>query len=224
MLRLISVWGEPCGLYNIDPSAQFEAGMIGGLNLVASEIFMTVSDGSTIQPFGILDNNRTQAFTSVISDESVIVEVADDGTGHSSVAANGYLNNPNIIPSTFISDVTVVLIAINGVITIPAGTALNYDNNDDGNLDSIRVICNYRYTVTGVPGDDDTLGSGKVNVWFTRGIYSSDQFDPTVAYPLNGLLYCNNEGRFSSTANGPALGMTVTPPSALSGALDFLWF
>jgi len=64
------------------------------------------------------------------------------------------LENPNVLPDSFVCDIPVYLRERNGVIVIPAGTELNYDIDGDGIPDSIRAVCSYSYQVPGIPGDN----------------------------------------------------------------------
>lgn len=198
--------------------------MIGGLIELGGEILMTVSDGVTIQPYGILDDVKARAFTQPVLDEQVVIAAAADGYGNSLADASGFLQHPNVVPVTFTADHDVTLVALNGVITVVAGTALNYDASGDDVFDSFLVTCSYTYEVAGLPGDDTTVGSGQVTLWIARGEYATDQFDPTIQYPLNGTLYCGSDGKMTSRVNGPGLAMVTTPPTALHNELTMLWF
>ena len=105
---------------------------------------------------------------------------------------------PHVNEKSFTSTVSVILNPVNAVITVPAGTELNYDSNDDGVNDSFKVICNYIYRVANKPGDDTTLGSGRITIHYQRGIYATDQFDTTQVYPLNSTLYVGFDGKLTS--------------------------
>ena len=132
---------------------------------------------------------------------------------------------PNIIEASFTSTVSIVLNVVNGVITVPAGTILNHDSDGDGTFDSFRVIVNYIYRVAGKPGDDTTVGSGRVTIHYQRGIYATDQFDTTQIYPVNCTLYVGLDGKLSSaqpTDNHPGVAICTGPPSAAIGTLEFM--
>jgi len=224
MLRLLYPQGIPTGIWPIDPTVAFQAGMIGGLKQIGGEIVMTISDGVSIQPYGIIDDMRDKAFQKPSVDESVIVPAVADSHGKTLVDVMGLLKYPSVVVSSFIADVDVILNPVNGAITIPAGTSLNYDSNLDGVFDAVKVVCSYIRNVPDIPGDDTTMASGKMTVWFTRGEYATDQYDTTVAYPLNCTLYCGLDGRFTSKPNGPGIGMCTGMPSSLLNMLQFMWF
>jgi hypothetical protein len=84
------------------------------------------------------------------------------------------------------------------------------------------------YQIPNTPGDDTTLGSGRVTIWFHRGIYLSDQFDTTARYPLSHLLFVNEKGLLTTkrlAENYPGIAMITSPPTMINGGfLEFLWF
>jgi len=224
-LRLLDVGlGRPTGMFVVDPTVEFQAGMIGGLTTIGGDIVCTVSDGATIQPMGIIDDIKAQSFLRPSTNEAVIIAATNDGNDKAASSVSGVLDHATIVESSFISDVDVVLNYVNGIITVPAGTDLNYDNDSDNVYDSILVTCSYTYEVSDLPGDDTTLGSGKVTVWYSRGFFATDQYDTTVSYTLNATLYCGSDGKLTSTSNGPGIAMVTAPPSALIAELQFLWF
>ena len=107
-----------------------------------------------------------------------------------------------------------------------AGTELNLDTDGDGILDAIRVVVNYIYQVPDIPGDDTTVGSGRVTIWFSRGFFATDQFDTTVSYPLNATLFVGLDGKLTTkqiTPTHPGLAVVTGPPTALVNTLEFLW-
>jgi hypothetical protein len=135
------------------------------------------------------------------------------------------LEFPNIIENSFTSTVSIVLNIVNGVITVPSGTVLNHDSDGDGTFDSFRIIVNYIYRVSGKPGDDTTIGSGRVTVHYQRGIYAADQFDTTQIYPVNCTLYVGLDGKLTSqqpTESHPGVAICTGPPSASIGTLEFM--
>lgn len=225
MLRLIHVPNAlPVGFFPVDPTVEFEPGQIGGLRNLGAEVVCTISDGTTVPPLGIIDDWKTRALSRASMNEEVVITAADDGSGKSLVDAMGYLQNPSVIESSFVSTVPVVLNPVNGTITAPAGTPLNFDSNLDGKNDSIKVVCSYAYSVPDVPGDDTTAASGKVTLWVHRGIYQTDQFDTTVAYPLNATLFVTNDGKLTSRDTGsPGIAIVTGPPSSLVGQLQLMW-
>lgn len=229
MLKLIHL-PNPHGLsLPVDPTAEFEPGMIGQLKLLGNDIMAGVSDGTA--PLGIIDDIRTTAFTKSQVDEVVeilVEEIEVDGNGQR-VNTNeevGFLEFPNIVESSFTSTISVALNEVNGAIIVPAGTPLNFDADDDGILDSFKIIVNYMYRVATMPGDDSTVGSGRVTLYYQRGIYATDQFDTTQAYPLNATLYVGLDGRLTTkqpTDNHPGIAVVTGPPSATNGTLEFLF-
>ncbi len=213
---------------SVDPTAEFEPGMFAQLGLIGNDIVASVSDGTA--PLGIIDDVRTSAFTRAQIDELVIVDAQTsiiDGNGKrvSTVSVTGVLEYPNIIENSFTSTVSIVLNSVNAVITIPAGTELNHDTTGDGINDSFRVIVNYIYRIAGRPGDDTTVGSGRITIHYQRGIYATSQFDTTQAYPLNVTLYVGLDGKLTSsqpTDSHPGVAICTGPPSAAAGTLEFM--
>ena len=226
-LRLIMPQGLPYGLAAVDPTIEFQAGMIAGFTQLGADIIATLSDGNTIQPFGLIDDNKDSAFSAPVVDEQIVIPAVGvpDGYGNyrSTIDVMGFLQFPSVIAGTFTSNVTVYLNPVNGTITVPAGTILNHDSDNDGEPDSFLVTCSYTYEITGTLGEDTTSGSGQMTIWFTRGLYATDQFETNVDYQLNDTLYCSENGKITSVANGPALGVCTGPPSALQQDIEFLW-
>ena len=212
----------------VDPTAEFEPGMFAQLGLIGNDIVAGVSDGTA--PLGIIDDVRTTAFTKAQVDEIVVIDVATselDANGRriSSADVTGVLEFPSIIENSFTSTISVVLNFVNGVITVPAGTELNHDSDGDGTFDSFRIITNYIYRVPAKPGDDTTVGSGRITVHYQRGIYATDQFDTTQVYPVNCTLYIGLDGKISSsqpTDSHPGVALCTGPPSASIGTLEFM--
>ena len=213
---------------SVDPTAEFEPGMFAQLGLIGNDIVASISDGTA--PLGIIDDVRTSAFTRPQIDEIVLVDAQGsvlDGNGKrvSTVDVTGVLEFPNIIENSFTSTVSIVLNSVNGVITIPSGTELNFDSTGNGTNDSFRIVVNYIYRIAGKPGDDTTVGSGRITIHYQRGIYATDQFDTTQAYPLNITLYIGLDGKLTSaqpTDNHPGVALCTGPPSSSIGTLEFL--
>ena len=119
-----------------------------------------------------------------------------------------------------------ILNSINGILTLPADALLNWDANGDGRPDSVKTVVNYVYQVASLPGDDTTIGSNRITIWFQRGIFATDQFDTLQRYPLNATLFVNEEGKLTTkqaTANHPGVAMVTGPPSANVTNLEFMW-
>lgn len=229
MLKVIHTNGQTPVSLPVDPTAEFQGGMVAQLKVMGNDIVAGVSDGTA--PYGIIDDVRTTAFTRAKIDEVVIVpvkatEIDDSGDLVSSDDVTGFLEFPNIIESSFTSTMDVVLNSINGAVTIPSETPLNYDADSDGVMDSFRLVVNYVYRVAGRPGDDSTLGSGRVTIHYQRGLYATDQFDTLAVFPVNATLYVGLDGKVTTkqpTENHPGIGFVTGPPSAINSTLEFMW-
>lgn len=226
-LRLLYTSGNVHGLWPLDPSIEMQAGQLGTLIQIGGDIFVTVSDGCTYPPIGIIDDVKTEAFSKNSLDELVFIPATGvpDGYGNliSTVDVMGFLQNTNIIPSTFVSTMDLLLNPRNGTVTVPAGSILNkVDPNDPGQT-GFEVLVSYMFQVPDLPGEDTTAGSGKVSLHIFRGIFQTDQFDPVVEYPLMCPLYCNTDGRLTSCENGPIIGICTAPPSILIDEIEFMW-
>jgi len=213
---------------SVDPTAEFEPGMFAQLGLIGNDIVASISDGTA--PLGIIDDVRTAAFTKAQIDEIIVIDspgsVLDaNGNRVSTVDGTGVMEFPHIIQDSFTSTISVVLNIVNGVITVPSGTQLNHDSDGDGTFDGFRIIVNYIYRVAGKPGDDTTVGSGRVTIHYQRGIYATDQFDTTQIFPVNCTLYVGLDGKLTSaqpTDNHPGVAICTGPPSAAIGTLEFM--
>lgn len=229
MLRLIQVGNTLPLSFPVDPTSSFQPGQVAQLKVIGNEIVCGVSDGTA--PLGIIDDANTSAFTAPVTDEVVIVPVVAISDGYQLVAAmdtKQELQFANIVRSSFVADVEgLVLNDINGVITVPAGTPLNFDSDNNGILDSVRIIVSYIYRIPNVPGDNTTAGSARITVWFQRGIFETDQFDTTQRYVVNATLFVNADGLLTTaqpTASHPGVAMVTGPPTGIVETLEFLWF
>lgn len=226
-LRLIQVGNSLPFSFPVDPSAEFQPGMIAQLNAMGNQIVCGVSDGTC--PIGIIDDIKTSSFTTSQIDEVVIVAAAgvlSGGYWVTPVEIKAELENPNILQRSFVADIDVGLIARNGVIVIPAGTRLNFDQAGSGTPDSIRVVCSYTYQVPSIPGDDSTIGSGRVTVWFNRIIAASDQYETNVIYPLGAPLFVSESGLLTTrkpSENHVTVALVTGPPVSSFPSLEFLW-
>ena len=120
----------------------------------------------------------------------------------------------------------VALFPRNGMILFPAGTALNFDFDGDGIPDAIRTVVSYTYQIPNVSGDDSTLGSGHITVWFQRGIFQTDMYETNQRYPLNSILFVSENGRLTTSQPNedyPGVAMVTGPPTAAFGTLEFVW-
>jgi hypothetical protein len=182
---------------------------------------------------GIIDDVNTKSFSQPAIDEEVIfgpdligTPVVGPGgqlvTGHDVMTV---LQNPSIVKGSFVSNYPVIINYKNGVAKVPAGSFLNYASIVGGTLDSIRIIVSYIYQVPDLPGDNSTIGSGRITVWFTRGIFGTDIFDTTQGYPLNCPLYSGLDGKLTSKqpfVNAPGIAICIGPPTALDNMLQFM--
>ena len=134
MLKVIHTGNALPMSLSVDPTAEFEAGIFAQLKLIGNDIVAGVSDGTA--PLGIIDDVRTTAFTAAQVDEIVLIDAGVSGADDSGDLVNladitQVLEYPSIIDDSFTSTVSVVLNSVNGVITVPAGTELNYDSDDE---------------------------------------------------------------------------------------------
>jgi len=229
VLRLLQIGNALPYSYPVDSSSIFQPGQMAQLKLFGQDIVAGLSDG--LAPLGIIDDARSNVFTKPAWDEIVVIPcvgVKDAYDRWISVAdASKNLQEAYVMPSSFVADYdNLILNPVNGIITAPAGSLLNYDSTGSGKPDSIKTIVNYVYNVPNLPGEDTTLGSGRMTIWFTRGIYATDQFDTTQEYPLNAALFVNENGQLTTrqaTPNHPAVAICLAPPSALTAFIDFIF-
>lgn len=230
MLRVIqSGTGRPIS-YPVDPNGVFQPGMIAQIKSMGNDVLAGVSDG--IAPFGIIDDVKDTAFTKPVIDEIVIIKataIANDGYGNLTMAveASKAMNNAYIISSSFVSDVPgLTLNETNGILVAPAGTPLNYATDGGPTPNAVKAIVRYSFQVPNMPGEDTTLGSGRVTLWFTRGVFQTDQYEMT-PFTVNSNLYVSANGKLTTEQtlpNQPSVAMVVVPPSAHNTMLEFLWF
>ncbi|MFA5048483.1 MAG: hypothetical protein WC516_05680 [Patescibacteria group bacterium] len=229
MLRLVQVGNSLPFSYPVDISSTFQPGCIGQLKLIGNNIVLGLSDGTA--PLGIIDDVRTNAFTQPVVDEIVIISangIDTDGYYYYTHAdTKQELRNANLMRTSFVADYDgLILNPVNGILTLPAGSKLNWDSDGDHKVDSVRTITNYVYQVPSIPGDDTTIGSNRVTIWFQRGIFATDQFDTLQKYPLSATLFVNEEGKLSTkqcTPTHPGVAIVTGPPSSMVNSLEFLW-
>lgn len=229
MLRLRSVGNSLPESFIIDPSAEFQPGMICELTSIGNQVMMTVSNGTA--PFGVIDDIKTRAFTNVSWNETVIVGPVDGYVSGGKILSTSEvakeLRRPNILPTSFNSTVKVSLNPINGIITFLAGTELNIDLTGGGVPNGIKAIVNYTYQIPNIPGDDSTAGSGKITVWYQRMMAQTSMFETNQQYPLRANLFVNEYGLLTTRKPSnihPAVGMVCAPPSPMNPLLEFLWY
>lgn len=230
-LRIIQAGlGRPVS-YPVDPNSTFEPGMIGQLKVIGNDVVMGVSDGTA--PIGIIDDIKTVAFTQPVIDEIVDIPIpfaASDGYGNflSTAEAMKDLANANIVQSSFAVSNKIPglqLNPVNGLLIAPVGSVLNYRLNGSPIPNALRVIVRYAFYVPNIPGEDSTLGSGKVTFWFTRGVFETDQYEP-VPFSVNAVLFSSIEGKLTTaqtSPNQPGIAMCTIPPTAHNPRLQFIW-
>ena len=228
MIRLVQVGNTLPASFIVDPSAEFQPGMIAELTVIGNQVMATVSSGTA--PIGIIDDIRTRSFTNVSWNEVVIVPaVGVPGPGGQLVTPidiKAELRKPNIISTSFNSTVNVVLNPNNGVITFLAGTPLNFDLSGTGQPNAIRAIVNYTYHVANIPGDDSTAGSGRVTVWFNRMFLQTDQYETNQQYPVRANLFVSETGLLTTrrpSSIHPAVAMVTAPPTPINPMIELLW-
>lgn len=229
MLKIIHTGTSLAASFTLDPTAEFEPGMIAQLKIIGNDIVCGVSDGTA--PLGMIDDVRTRAFTKRQVDEVLTLEVTDTALDGNSNVVNArdeiqFLQFSNLVERSFTSTLSVVLNPVNGAVIIPAGTPLNFDNNDTGQFDGYKLIVNYSYQIANQPGDDSTIGSGRITVHYDRGFYATDQWDTRQTYPLNATLYVGLDGILTTrqpTSNHPGVAVVTGPPTSTNGTLEFMW-
>jgi hypothetical protein len=229
MLRLVQVGNTLPVSFICDPSAEFQPGMIAELTVIGNQVMATVSNGTA--PIGVIDDIKTKAFSNVSWNETVIVSAVGvpgpNNTIVTPVDIKAELRKPNIIASSFGSDVSVLLNPNNGVITFVAGTPLNIDLSGTGRPNGIKAIVNYTYQISNIPGDDSTQGSGRMTVWFERMFFQTDQYETNQTYPLRANLYCNEYGFLTTRRVSnihPAIGMVTAPPTPMNPMIECLFY
>lgn len=230
MLKLVHIGNTMPFSYIVDHSAEFQPGQIGQLVVIGNQVMMTISNGTA--PIGVIDDIKCRSFTNISWDEviEVLVEDGAPGPGNTIITTHDIkmeLARPNIIPSSFTTTVPVALNPVNGVITFPTDTILNFDMLGTGIPNAIRAVVRYTYYVANIPGDDSTAGTGRVTVWYEKFIFQTNQYETNRQYPLNANLYVSEKGFLTTRRPSdihPAVGMVTAPPSALNSQLECLWF
>jgi hypothetical protein len=229
MLRLVQIGNSLPANFIVDPSAEFQPGMVAELTVIGNQVMATVSNGTA--PLGIIDDIRVKSFTNVSWNEVVIVPATGvpgpGGTIVTPIDIKAELKKANIVPSSFTSTVNVHLNAVNGVITFVAGTQLNFDLLGTGTPNAIRTIVNYTYYVPNIPGDDSTQGSGRITVWFNRMFFQTDMYETNQQYPVKANLYVSETGYLTTRRPSPihpAVAMVTAPPTPMNPMIECLWF
>lgn len=228
MLRLVHYGNALPANFIIDPSAEFQPGMVAELVVIGNQVMVTVSNGTA--PLGIIDDIKTRAFTNISWNEEVTISAygvsGPNGQLVTPVDLKAELKKANIVKASFTSTVKVSLNPVNGIITFVEGTPLNIDLRGTGQPSGIKTIVNYTYQVPNIPGDDSTQGSGRVTVWYNRMFFQTDQYETNQQYPVRANLFVSEYGLFTTRAPSsrhPAVGMVTAPPTTMSPYLEILW-
>src|SRR5271155_5676436 len=108
MLRIVQAGNSLPFSWPVDPSAEFEPGMLAQLTVIGNQVMATVSNGTA--PIGIIDDIKTKAFTNVSWNETVTVPAigvpGPNNTIVTPVDIKVELRRPNIIQSSFTSTVS----------------------------------------------------------------------------------------------------------------------
>ncbi len=229
MLRLVQVGNALPASFIVDPSAEFQPGMVAELTVIGNQVMATVSNGTA--PIGLIDDVKTRSFSAVAWNEVIIVPVSNPVSTVNGLVSpidiRTELVHAYVSSASFQSTVRVQLISTNGVIVVPAGTALNFDLTGSGTPDAIRTVCNYTYQVPNIPGDDSTMGSGRVTIWYNRMFFQTDQYESNQVYPVKANLYVSEVGLFTTrrpSAVHPAVAMVTAPPTSMNTMIEALFF
>lgn len=194
----------PQGDFLVDPTATFEAGMLGTLTGNTAGLPQVVLAVSGSAPIGIIDDNKTTQFLATVVNEAV----ASGATT---------LNNANLVSGTVVTVAganIAVTSYVNGTITSTTGTSTT----------------SYSYYIPGKAGDDTTLASGKCTLWLQPGEYATDVYEVEVlagggtgvAYNVGDTLRCSaNHKLIGTAAGGTLVGYVTKTPSAGNPFLHF---
>lgn len=230
MLKILNRFGADPWQWPVDPAAEFQGGIIAELKPSGNQIICGVSSG--LRPLGIIDDIKTNAYSSTVVDEVHYIPVEQKIKNADNKWVTAYdilwpLKNPNITPKSFVGTVQCTLNPRNGLLIFPAGTVLNGDQDGDGVPDIIYTRVSYSYQIPNQPGDDTTAATRRVTVWLSRLLAQTDQFDPKVTYPLTHPLFVNESGQLTTrqiTTSHPPMAIVTAPPTFNSSWLEFLWF
>lgn len=229
MLRIVYSGRSTPASFILEPSAEFMPGQVAELTIFGNQVMATVSNGTA--PLGIIDDIRTKAFSSTAWNEVIIAAASGEPNGQGQLVTpidvKAELKHSNININSFISTVDVALIPTNGVVVFPAGTVLNFDMTGSGTPNAIRTIVNYTYQVPNIPGDDSTIGSGRVTVWYDRMFVATDQYETNQSYPLKANLYVSEKGLFTTRRPSnihAAVAMVTAPPTPQNPTIELMWY
>lgn len=230
MFRIIHATSSQPYWFISDPSATFEPGQAGQLMSLNNQLVCSVSDG--LCPIGIIDDIKTKSFSQNKINEEHIISITPDNMlwtpdGYvTRIDVKEELAESNLIKKSFSTSVPCLLNEKNGVITLVAGTKLNFNLSGGESPDAIRLFVCYTYYVPNVPGDDST-SSGRITIWYGRMIMENTMIETNVMYPVNQPVYINERGLFTTRLVSPvhpSMAMVICPPSTQSGFAQFLWW
>ncbi len=229
MLRLVHVGNSIPYSWPVDPSSEFDAGMIAQLAVHGNNVVCGVSDGTA--PIGIIDDIRMRAFHTAVVDKVIIagpiVGVQVGSKWVTPVNVKAELEHAYIDAGSFVSNpVDCELKPVNGVITFLQGTELNMDADGDGVPDSIRTVVSYTYQIPNTPGDDSVTASGRITVWFQRIIAATDIFETNQRYPISSNLFVSETGRLTTrqpSPTHPSVAIVTGSPTSIASSVEFLW-
>jgi len=226
MLRIVHYGNSQPTSFIVDPACEFEPGQFAQLTVISNQVMATVSNGTA--PIGVIDDIKTKSFKAVSWNEVIIVQangVMSGGVLVSSTDIKAELKHPHIDKNSFNSNVDVTLNPTNGVITFIAGTPLNFDLLGTGIPNAIRAIVTYSYQVPNIPGDDSTLGSGRVTVWYQKMFFQTNKYETNQQYPVNANLYVSEIGILTTRKPGadyPSVGIVTAPPTSQHSFIEVL--
>lgn len=205
--------GREMGNKSVDPNTTFEAGMIGKYT---SDGTITICDSSN--PAGVLKWNKTTTKSAVSVREAVVLNTTVASTLSHANISNVKVEDVAGVNYVVVTDYTVN--AVNGTIT---------RNGSGGIGDGETVYVTYTYVKTSADIDsdeldgknfslnlDDTAGSGKIVLIQGLSTVYTDQYDTSVDYAVEDVLYCGNDGKFTNVdaGSGDAFGRVISVPTA----------
>lgn len=241
VVRPLYTTGQPHGRYNVDPTATFEAGQVGMLATDAQGNTVVTLAGS--QPFGIIDDNKTVAFTQPVFGELHTTKVA---AGSTWVANNAnlvsgsqlvYKLSSTGVATPVASPADYTIAYTSGIFTVVAlgaiATAAPYlSSTGSGPADSIHVVVQYQFAVPGVAGADSTLGSGLVTLHFQKGEFAVSVYDTAALYAVGTKLFVGDGAVGNAplgtltistrTGNTQCVGAVTMPPSSSNPLLTLV--
>lgn len=241
VLRPLYTSGQPHGRFNVDPAATFEAGNVGQLAVDAAGNTVVTLAGS--KPLGLIDDNKTAAFTQPVLGEIHAV--------HPVAAATWVTNNANLVTGSELvfllnsagavastaakpTDYTVTSYT-NGIFAVTAAGSIDsatpyLDTDGDSVADSVNIMIQYQFALPGVTGSDSTLGSGLCTLYFQKGEFSVSVYDTATTYAVNTKMFVGDGvtaplGTLTvaaRTANTQVVGVCTQPPTSSNPLLNLI--